>query len=59
VHWIFTYKVDEAEFVFDDQEIKETLDGVSMTEPDVLKFIREYMVEGINHVRASALSYSN
>lgn len=59
VHWIFTYKVDEVAFIFDDQEIKETLDGVSMTEPDVLKFIREYMVENINQVRATALSYSN
>jgi anti-sigma regulatory factor (Ser/Thr protein kinase) len=59
VHWTFTYKVDEEEFIFDDQEIKETLDGVSMTEPDVLKFIREYMVECINQVRAMALSYSN
>jgi anti-sigma regulatory factor (Ser/Thr protein kinase) len=59
VHWIFTYQVDEAEFVFDDQEIKETLDGVSMTEPGVLKFIREYMIEGINQVRATALTYSN
>jgi hypothetical protein len=58
VHWVFIYKVNEAECIFDDQEIKETLDGISMTEPDVLKFIREYMYEGINEVRASALSYS-
>jgi hypothetical protein len=58
IHWVFTYRVNETEFVFDDREIKETLDGVSMTEPAVLKFIRELMVEGINEVRAMALSFS-
>jgi anti-sigma regulatory factor (Ser/Thr protein kinase) len=58
VHWVFTYRVNGSEFVFDDQEIKETLDGMSMTEPTVLKFIREYIVEGITEVRATALTYS-
>jgi anti-sigma regulatory factor (Ser/Thr protein kinase) len=56
VHWIFTYRVNGSEFIFDDDEMKETLDGVSMTEPSVLKFIREFIVENINEVRAMALS---
>jgi hypothetical protein len=56
VHWIFTYRVNQCEFVFDDQEMKATLDGVSMTEPAVLKFIRELISEGIKEVKAKALS---
>lgn len=56
VHWIFTYRVNQSEFVFDDQEMKATLDGVSMTEPAVLKFIRELISEGIKEVKAKALS---
>lgn len=41
IHWVFRYRVDEKEFVFDDAEIKAELDGVSLTEPEIIKVIRE------------------
>ncbi len=47
VHWIFEYQVDEEVFIFDDEPIKQTLEGVSLSEPIVMKFIREALIEGI------------
>ncbi len=51
VNWVFEYKVDENSFVFDDQPIKETLQGVPLSEPAVMRFIREMIDEGIDTVR--------
>lgn len=50
VHWIFEYQVNERIFTFDDTVIKETLEGVPLTEPAVIKFIRDALSEGIKNV---------
>lgn len=55
VHWIFEYRMNNQTFVFDDEPIKETLDGVSLTEPSVMKFIREMLQEGIAATRQTTL----
>jgi hypothetical protein len=47
IHWVFLYKVDDREFNLDYAEIKEALDGVSLTEPPVLNTIREMVETGI------------
>lgn len=51
VHWIFHYTarkngVDET-FEFDDQPVKETIEGVPLSHPDVLAYLRESFDEGI------------
>jgi hypothetical protein len=53
VHWVFVYQVMDRdgrsdEFKFDDVELKEVLGDTSMTEPDILKFVRGLFEEGIN-----------
>jgi hypothetical protein len=53
-HWVLRYAVDRREFVFDDQPIKETLQGVPLTEPDVLAFLRTLLEDGISGVRTFA-----
>lgn len=50
IHWIFEYHVDGNIFIFDDEPIKEILDGVHLCEPSVMKFIRETIEEGIQDV---------
>ncbi|MCJ7695943.1 MAG: ATP-binding protein [Anaerolineaceae bacterium] len=52
VNWVFIYKMNDQEVVIDDNEIKQTLDGVSLTEPSVIKFIRQLFEESINEVRS-------
>jgi anti-sigma regulatory factor (Ser/Thr protein kinase) len=59
VHWIFEYSVDGNNFVFDDAPIKETLDGVPLSEPAVMKFIRESLQEGISDARQKAKTAVN
>jgi hypothetical protein len=45
--------VDGQVFDFDDQPIKECLDGVSLTEPDVLTFLREMLQSGVQELQPS------
>lgn len=51
VNWVFRYRVGEAEFTFDDAPIKQELDGVPLTEPSILAFIREMLRVGIAQVQ--------
>ena len=55
VNWIFEYDVDDNSFIFDDKPIKDTLDGVPLSEPAVIRFLRESINEGICDVRQKAL----
>jgi anti-sigma regulatory factor (Ser/Thr protein kinase) len=54
VHWIFEYRVNQQSFVLDDEPIKQTLMGVPLTEPPVMKFIRQELEHGIQTVRQDA-----
>ena len=49
IDFVFMAKKDEA-FEFDTRAIKTTLDGVAITEPAVMSFIREYLEEGTMQV---------
>jgi hypothetical protein len=51
IHWIFEYRYNGCSFIFDDQPIKETLDGVPLSEPSVMRFIREMLESGIQETR--------
>ena len=54
IHWRFRYQVDDSVFEFDDQPIKQELDGIPLTEPAVLSFIREFLADGIEKIKPSA-----
>ncbi|MEL7646376.1 MAG: ATP-binding protein [Anaerolineaceae bacterium] len=47
VHWIFRVKNDEKEFTFDDAELKKELGEDCLTEPDIIRYIRELFTEEI------------
>jgi hypothetical protein len=51
IHWVFRYQVNENEFFFDDIEVKEALGDISLTEPEVLKVIREIFETGIANLK--------
>ncbi len=50
VHWVLRYRVDDEEFVFDDAPIKEELGDLPLSDPEVLKFLRGALREGIGDV---------
>lgn len=51
IHWILKYVVDSDEFILDDKPIKTELEGISLTEPEVISFLREYIDTGINNIK--------
>lgn len=53
VHWLFHYQVGDNVFTFDDGPIKEELEGVSLTEPVILTFLREMLEEGVARVQTT------
>jgi len=54
VHWIFTYRGNDAEYQFDDTEIKKELEGIPLSEPNVIKFLREMIQDGIQAIQPVA-----
>jgi len=58
IHWIFEYRVNDQQFVFDDEPIKNTLEGIPLSEPAVMKFIRKAIEEGIADVRQQVTAKS-
>lgn len=54
VHWILRYNVDGSEFVFDDQPVKEAIDGIPLSDPTVLGYLRDTLETGINSLNGNA-----
>lgn len=45
---VYTQLKDQERFTFDTREIKQNLQGVALSQPEVLKWIREYLTENLN-----------
>lgn len=54
IHWIFLYQVNDSKFVFTDAEMKQELEGISLTEPPVLAYIRTTLEDGVTNIRMEA-----
>jgi hypothetical protein len=53
IHFIITYITDEGEFVFDTDEIKEALGGMSMNDLSILKYLKEMVIENLAEIHAN------
>lgn len=51
VHWVFRYIVNGKVFEFDDAPVKQELDGIPMTEPTILSYIRNWLEQGITEIQ--------
>ena len=49
VHWVLNYKFNDRTYIFDDALIKAELEGVSLSEPEILNCLREMKI-GRAHV---------
>lgn len=54
VHWQFLYQLDNYRFVLDDEEIKRELEGISLTEPAILSYLRGYIETGLAEVTSNS-----
>ncbi len=50
IHWTYLYQVNDQIYKFDDQEIKQELVDIPLSEPAVLSFIRNEISNGINNL---------
>ncbi|MBI9045099.1 MAG: sensor histidine kinase [Anaerolineaceae bacterium] len=48
ITWIFSYSKNNSEFSFNSSEINKHLGEVSITDPLVIRFLREFISDGIN-----------
>ena len=47
---LYKQKVGSDEFIFDTREIKAALEGVPLSNPEVISFLRENLQEGLNEL---------
>ncbi len=55
VQWIFTYQIDGESFVFDSQLIIQQLDGIPISDPFVISYIRNAYEDGISRIQQIAV----
>ena len=63
IDWTFLYRVTDTnkqsrDFLFESAELKSELGDISLTEPEVLSFVRGMIEEGINSVALQAVPES-
>ena len=56
IHWVFRYRYNDHEFVFDDTPVKAELQGMPLTEPAILNVLREMLQTGLDEARADHVS---
>lgn len=54
VNIMFKYKVNNKEFFYDDQQVKQELEGIALSDPTILSFIRDYIETGVNNIKPKA-----
>jgi hypothetical protein len=47
IRFIYKHYTDKGEFLFDTEEVKASLDGISITEPEVTHFLKEMISENL------------
>ena len=50
IRYMYTHKTDSGEFVFDTDVIKSELDGISITEPEILVWLGDYIKENLENI---------
>ncbi len=52
IHWVFRYQNGNDQFNFDNEPVKEILGDIPLSDPGVIKYIRNTLEEGINSVKS-------
>lgn len=48
--FIYHHKTNKGEYIFDTKEIKEVLDEVSISDPNIMKYLKELIKENLNTI---------
>ncbi len=55
VNWVLDYQINDEVFHFDDTEVKEVLDGMSLTDYRVIEYLTNTIQNGINNINETAI----
>ncbi len=55
IHWIFRYELNEEMFEFDDEYFKNELGDLPLSEPSIIRFLREHLLNGINSLKKETI----
>jgi signal transduction histidine kinase len=47
IHWVFEYQVNQDRFILDDAPIKQELEGIPLSDPLVIGYLRELINQGV------------
>ena len=50
IHYIYRHITDEGEYTFDTNEVKEALDGMSMNDINIIKYLKEMIQENLKEI---------
>ena len=50
INWVFDYRVNENQFIFESAPIVKELEGIPLSEPAVLAFLREQLQTGVAEI---------
>ena len=50
IHFIYRHIKDEKSYVFDTEEVKEALDGLSIQNPEIIQYLREMIAENLQEI---------
>lgn len=53
IRFIYTHRTDEGEYIFDTDEVKEALDGMSMQEISIMKYLEEMIRENLKEIKSN------
>jgi hypothetical protein len=53
IHWVFRYSVDDEIFELDDQQIKQELQEIPLSDPLVLSYLREILESSIRSLQTT------
>jgi anti-sigma regulatory factor (Ser/Thr protein kinase) len=53
IDFLYEHKTNEGTFTFDTKEIKETLEDVPISNPQVISFIKEFIQDNLEIIKAS------
>jgi hypothetical protein len=51
IHWIFRYEFNDEMFEFDDEYFKNELGDLPLSEPSIIRFLREHLTNGIEGLK--------
>jgi hypothetical protein len=53
IRFIYKHNTDAGEYIFDTKEIKEAIDGVSLNQPKIIRFLKEMINENLLTIKYS------